>query len=177
MGLLQVSHVFGAREILYHAAVSGARCKTVGFNRWMVTKSVRVASIPNAGKLTTPEFDRNDPVIRAALAARRVGDTWDMALRGGQPRSGQFELEIARIPDYMFAPNEDRARGVLDYENWDTVDRGINVTADRIQVETSQDYELWVPLHRTFYASDEVRLSGESEIENHYALYLDDMGL
>ena len=60
-GLLQISQLFAAREVLYHAAARGARAKTVGFNRWMVTKAVRVGAIPNAGRMLVPEYEREQP--------------------------------------------------------------------------------------------------------------------
>ena len=44
-----------------------------------------------------------------------------------------------------------------------------------IETTVRQDYPLWVPMHRTFYAADEVTLAGESGIENHYPLYVDDL--
>ena len=48
MGIFQVSQLAVAREVLHHAAARGARARSVGFNAFMVQKSVRVAAIPNA---------------------------------------------------------------------------------------------------------------------------------
>ena len=56
MGLFQISRLSAAREVLQHAAARAARARTVGFNAWMVPKVVRVAAIPNAGRMTEPLF-------------------------------------------------------------------------------------------------------------------------
>jgi len=174
MGLLQISQLFAAREILHHAAARGARCKTVGFNRWMVTKSVRVASIPNAGRLTTPDFENNDAVLQDMVTSLRPGELWDEVLENAEPSSQQYYLESGRIPDYMFSHNRARAGHVLDYEHWDSIDKTVRDDYDQIRVTTEQEYPLWVPLRATFYARSNATLRGEAEIENHYSLYLDD---
>ncbi len=59
-GLFQVSRIFAAREILYHAANRSTRAKAVGLNSFMTTKAARVASIPNAGRMLLPEFENID---------------------------------------------------------------------------------------------------------------------
>lgn len=174
MGLLQISQVFSAREILHHAAARGARCKTVGFNEWMVTKSVNVASIPNAGRLTTPDFENNDLALQAMVATLRPGELWDEVLEEADPSSQQYRLESGRIPDYMYSWDHASAAHVLDYEHWDSVHRDVRDNYDSIRVTTRQEYPLWVPLRAAFYARSEATLHGEAELENHYALYLDD---
>jgi hypothetical protein len=174
MGLLQISQLFAAREILHHAAARGARCKTVGFNRWMVTKSVRIASIPNAGRLTTPDFQNNDLALQSMVATLRPGELWDEVLEESEPSSQQYNLESGRIPDYMFSHNSARAGHVLDYEHWDSIHKTVDDDYDQIRVTTQQEYPLWVPLRATFYARSNATLQGEAELENHYSLYLDD---
>lgn len=177
MGLFQISQLFAAREILYHAAARGVRAKTVGFNRWMVEKAIRVASIPNAGKMTVPGFENEDLALRGMLDELKPGDLWSRVL-GVRPSSGQAGIEKTRIPEYMASHNRSRSRYVLDYENWDTIEHDSPSSAGSasiIEVKVAQDYRIWVPLHRTFYAADTVNLEGESALENHYSLYLDDM--
>jgi hypothetical protein len=179
-GLLQVSQLSAAREVLYHAAARAARAKTVGFNAWMVRKCVLVASIPNSGRLLTPDFENIDPLLRDLVATRRPGEAWDEVLANTQPSSLQYSLERARIPDFLDAENEARARYVLDYEGWDGLSTpslapGSAAATNRIvEMFVGQRYNLWVPLHRAFYAADSVNLEGTSRIENHYPLYLDD---
>ncbi len=182
MGLLQISEIFAAREILNHAAARGARCKTVGFNWFMVEKSVRVASIPNAGKMLTPAFENTDTALRTMVETMKPGELWEETLRA-TPSSLQYNLERARIPEYMGSWNRPRAGHILDYENWDTVrsDHGVisppvpGASASTVSVNTYQDYPLWVPMHRAFYRGDSIRLSGTFTMESHYELYIDDM--
>ncbi len=176
-GLFQVSQVFAAREILSHAAARGARAKTVGLNGWMVTKSVRVASIPNAGKLIEPAFQNDDPFLRGMINTLKPGELWDTVVRDAEPSSLQYQLEAARIPDYLYSDNAARAAYVLDYDRWDTIDRHITEAANQLRVTIGQEYQLWVPLHRVYYNRDTVSLSAEAWIENHYPLYLNDFSL
>jgi len=182
--VLQVSQLFAAREVLFHAAACGARAKTVGLNYWMVEKSIRVAAIPNSGHLITPDFENVDLGLRDAVANSRPGGLWDAVLSGSlRPGSAQCDLEKARIPEYLGSENEARSRFILDYECWHESPNDISYTASAdstrlfptIRVHVRQDYPLRVPCHRAFYAAESVRLRGESELENHYALYLDDM--
>lgn len=182
MGLLQISEIFAAREILNHAAARGARARTVGFNSWMVEKAIRVASIPNAGKLTSPDFDNDDIALQQMVVNLRPGELWEQALRAS-PSSLQYNLERARIPEYMASYNRPRAGHILDYENWDTIrtDHGIAAepesgsSASLINVRVFQNYPLWVPMHRAFYRGDSINLSAEFTMESHYGLYIDDM--
>lgn len=189
VGLLQVSQLVAARQVLHHAAARGARAKTVGFNDWMVEKAIRVAAIPNSGRLITPEFENVDQQLRDAVANSRPGELWDDVLGGTlRPRSQQFSLEIARIPEYLGSENSARSRYILDYDYWySTNDVGYTIaevyhTFENGQIVTSlqcrvaQTYPLWVPGHRAFYGAEDVRLGGESVIEKHYELYIDDRG-
>jgi len=182
MGIFQVAQLAVAREVLNHAAARGARAKSVGFNNFMVRKSVRVAAIPNAGKLIEPPFLNENPALRAEVATLRPGELWDSTL-AADPASAQARLEKARIPEYLGSENWPRARWLLDYEDWDTVSVG-QVSAvggsggdvGVVQFKVVQDYPLRVPFHRAFYAADEVRLQGRSDLEEHYRLYLEDRG-
>ncbi len=184
MGVFQVSMIFSAREILNHASARGARAKTVGFNHWMVTKAVRVASIPNAGRLIEPDFVNEDTFLRSEIAgAETGGQLWERLLRV-TPSSLQYNLERARIPEYLAAHNWPRANWVLNYDRWNTVQwEGDYFTAapdgtvspnPMVHIQARQDYPLVAPMHRTFYAADNVPLEGEAWLENHYPLYLDD---
>jgi len=181
-GCLQISRLLAAREILDHAAARGARAKTVGFNRWMVTKCVRVATIPNAGRLAEPEFENVSPLLREAVATMRPGALWSWVVNFW-PASEQFNLERARIPEYLASPNSSRAHTTLDYSDWESVGHStIDMfspdpeVAPLLRVSVSQEYPLTnsLSVHRAFYAADTVRLVGTNFLENHYTLYLDD---
>ena len=108
LAILQVSLLFAAKEVTTHAAIRAARAKTVGFNYWMVTKVTRVASIPNAGKLVQPEYENVNPYLRSLAANATPGEAWDYAI-AAQPSSAQYEIERARIPEYLYAANMPRA--------------------------------------------------------------------
>ena len=175
-GLFQISRLTAARETLFHAAACGARAKTVGFNRFMVSKSIRVAAIPNAGRMTAPEYDNLDPALRQMMATLRPGEMWDEVVQNSNPSSVQADLERARIPEYLSSENYARANFILNYEDWDTINFSIphNLFGDILKLSVSQNYPLRLPFHRAFYAADSVNLTGTSTIENHYPLYLDD---
>ena len=172
-GLFQVSQVFAAREILHHAAARGARAKTVGFNKHMVHKAILAGAIPNAGRMVTPDLDLSDPARASMMQRSSPGRLWSWALRS-TPSSARYVVEAARIPEFMASPNLARARYILDYEDWDTIDRSFDEQADVIHVEAAQDYPLWVPGRRAFWPSSSVNLHGESYIESHYGFYIDD---
>jgi hypothetical protein len=183
-GAFQVSSVLAAREVLQHAAARGARAKTVGFNRWMVEKCVYVAAIPTSGRLLEPPFENVNPALRQAVADETPGGLWSRLLRE-QPVSSQAVLESARIPEFLAAENHPRSRFVLDYEHWrgrgirhwvDTLTSpgGDIETEASLRVAVAQNLPLTAPMHRAFYAADEVELRAESEMESHYPLYIED---
>jgi len=181
-GLYQIARLFAAREIMYHAAARGARAKAVGFNWWMVEKSIRVAAIPNAGRLTVPEFQNRDQALESLAASSRPGALW-MQVLGIVPSSLQLRLEMSRIPEYLDSDNHVRGGYILDYQDWDTVvgdhEGGMSVDDSGyglLRVRTVQDFPLTVPLHRAFYAADTIRIVGESELIDHASLYIQDMG-
>lgn len=173
MGAFQISQLIAAREVLHHASARGARARTVGFNRWMVRKCVNIASIPNAGRMRQPQLDRNDRG-RTIPEGTSPGDAF-MMLLGRTPAAGRYHAEMARIPEYLASENNLRARQILDYEGWDTIDRSINEDGVRLNVSVSQTHTnwLWGPVHRAYYAADSLRLNASSSLENHYSLYMD----
>lgn len=174
-GLFQVSRLLAAKEVLSHAAARAARARTVGFNGWMVRKSSMVAAIPNAGRLTEPAFDNTDTYLRDMVTRMRPGPLWDALLHHGEPSSRQHALESARIPEFMASDDEWQGRHILDYEGWDSVhgpdDPGFS-TDPLVEMRVTQTYPLWDPMHRLYYAADDVHLKGQSSLENHYPLYL-----
>lgn len=171
-GVLQVARLYLARETLDYAAVAGARARTVGFNDFMVHKVVRVAAIPNAGRLLNPAVERA-PGLAALWGAATPGLLWDYALRAS-PGSPQFELERSRVPLYLAAENGGELAAILDYERWDDLRYTVvESSAAEVRADTRQDLPLTLPFHRAFYAADEVTLDGRADLENHAALYLE----
>lgn len=184
-GVMQVSRLFAAREILQYSAACGARAKTVGFNKWMVQKCIRAGAIANAGRMTMPAYE-DQTVLRGLIPQRTPGQLWSDVL-GMVPQSAQFGIERARIPDYLDSDNQPRANGILDYEDWDSIDARVQsdvgyvsggaILDSGVRVELQQDYRLIFPGHRAFFAADSLTLDGDFEMENHYPLYLNDLQL
>lgn len=149
MGLLQLSRIFTAQEILDFAAGRAARCRIVGFNEFMVYKTVRVASIANAGRLVYPQVEGGPLAQRA--------------------------IERANIPLYMGGMNGGQLPFLLDYENWSSVNYSMIEHSDppMVRMNVRQNYRIFTPVFRAFYSRDTMGMSGSSEMENHYPLYLE----
>ncbi len=149
MGMFQVSQLFMAQEILSFAAGRGARAKSVGFNEFMVFKTVRVATIANAGQMTYPGVD------------------------GGPAQ--QRALERSSIPLYLGSDRHRRLSSILDYEDWGDISYywTEQESPSMITFHTAQPFPLRFPFHQAFYDSDSVSMSGEVCLDNHYPLYLD----
>jgi hypothetical protein len=181
-GIYQVSRIYIAKELLANAANRSARAEAVGFNHFMATKAAKVAVIPSSGQLNNREFNNFDPIIDNAALNMNPGELWDFAIKS-TPISDQAEFEKARIPSYLESRDEWQAQAILDYSDWDniTVHSTVPFSSDPydttpVHMQVSQKYELRTPLHRAFSATDEINLEGESYIENHYQLYLDNTG-
>jgi hypothetical protein len=190
LGLFQFAHAFVAREVLYHAAARAGRAKTVGFNTSMVEKTMRVAAIPNAGRLLVPEVAGGASALDTALATMGPGALWDFALQS-TPRAATLDTELARIPEYLASQNSERAANILDYDNWSTVANTITTSAGIVldptaagtfTVRTRQSHELLMALQALWDGNLEalttnagsITLIGRYDIEAHYPLYLDD---
>jgi hypothetical protein len=172
-GLLQLSQISASKEILDYAASCGSRARTVGFNEFMCGKVIRVAAIPNAGRLLEPVVDRPP---NPAQFSGTPGTAWDYAL-AAQPVSPQYAVERDRIPIYLGGETAGRLPGILDYEYWDNGDGSISRAifhegGNGIGVSITQDIPLWAPLHRLIYAGETIPLRGDAIIESHYPLYL-----
>jgi len=190
VGLFQLAHAYVSREVLNHAAARAARSRTVGFNRWMVEKTARVAAIPNAGPMTQPVIPGTDQTLANALANMQPGQFWDFALRS-TPTAPTLATELARIPDYLASDNNPRAAAILDYQNWNsivtpppTIGAGVvsdPAAASLITAEVSQENPLLLALSDLAAGnlvptngSERLSLTGHYTIEEHYTLYLDD---
>lgn len=181
MTILQVVEIVAAKDVLYYAAACSARCRTVGLNKFMVLKTGRVASIPNAGKMSVPAYQNNDTYLGQLVHSKKPGRVFLDVVGQPSPSSGQYLTEQSRIPDYMGADNLPRAEYILNYAAWSSVlvDPGAGQIGGGdvpqvMHISASQSLPLWVPLHRSFYSGDTVTLQADADIENHYALYLDD---
>ncbi|NLL84179.1 MAG: hypothetical protein GX230_08085 [Lentisphaerae bacterium] len=174
---------FATRDVLDHAAARAARARTVGFNRWMVNKSMRVAAIPVAGRMLEPADlpAGNDPILNHTLATMTPGEVWDMALHSA-PVSPKIAVESARIPDYLAAIHHSEARGILDYDQWEEIvyHEGGAGTTIRVAVRKPLDMLVSVISGAAGILDgrrrvETLRLEGQAEIETHYSLYLEDL--
>jgi len=148
MGLFQLAQLFMAREILDYAAGRGARARTVGFNDFMVSKTVRIGAIANAGALTAP------------------------ARAGGGPWAQWTGQESPRIPFYLRYGQLDSP---LNYALWDTLAWSCPVSGDdllRFEVRQDMPLILFSNVFKAFFSGSAVPMQGVAEIENHYPLYL-----
>jgi hypothetical protein len=172
-GLFQVSQGQVAQAVVEHAAVVAARARAVGFNDFMVYKVTRVATIPTAGRMTSPVPGASsaDPDYWGTV---RAGAAFEQALQA-QPASPQFGIERSRIPLYLGAEHGGDLQAILDYDAWDTVSNPAlsDVGPDLVRARVRQQFPLRMPFHRAFYAADALDLSGEARMDSHYSLYLE----
>ena len=170
-GLLEVVRLQASRAVLEHAAAAGARAQTVGFNNFMVFKAVRVATIPNAGLMTSPGYTR--PGGGPQWGADSAGELWDYALQA-QPDSPQYEIERSRVPLYLGAEHMGQLQPILDYAQWDDVFHAAqDAGGPSLGMTVRQRVPLVFPFSRAFYADSVVRQQGDMDIENHYPAYLE----
>lgn len=150
--IFQLSQLYASQEVLDYAAARGARAKSVGFNHFMIRKTIEVGAIPNAGRMLTPAY-------------------------AGGP-SQEHALERARIPLYLGAENAGRLPAILAYEDWATIGQAsISLVGDgTLRATVAQAMPLKYPFHRAFYAGDSVMLGGTNTIDAHYDLYMQDLG-
>ena len=171
-GLLEIIRLQASRAVLEHAASAGARAEAVGFNSFMVRKVVRVATIPNAGAMITPGYER-PAGSGARWGTDRAGTLWDFALRA-QPGSPQLEVERSRIPLYLSADHGGQLPAILDYTDWDAIQHNAaNTLGAVVRMTVRQPVPMRFPFSRAFYAEDVVRQSGDVELDNHHPAYLE----
>ncbi len=173
MALFQLSQLFMAQEIVHYAAGRGARAKAVGFNDFMVFKTIRVGAIANAGKLTFPELAEQTPYPLTLSLGSRFQIRFPIAVANGP--AAQRALEHSRIPLYLGAYEAVYLPSILNYENWDTIFYSYleQENPPRLDFYVRHYFPLTLPLHRAFYAGDSIPFTGRTTLENHYPLYLD----
>ncbi len=184
--LFQYADLFTAKVVLSHAAARAARSRAVGFNRWMVEKSARVAAIPASGRRLAPPSAGPSAAL-SLFRQLRPGAAWDTALRNNF-RSPSAAIEVARVPDYMDSFNSPTSSHILDYELWDALSVDVSeplnidgVTPSALRVTVRQRHPLLLSLARLAEGAlsdaggDRLSLASSFEIESHHSLYLEDM--
>ena len=139
--------------VLDYAAARAARARTVGFNDFMLTKTVRIATMATAGRCLTQDDEGKD-LSTGAL--------------------------ISRMGSYLQAENDAETRGILDFPfwegsklGWDCSEPGGDVNELIMRVWQSR------PLYGDGEATEDAaidgrlyKLTGEARIEGHYPFYL-----
>lgn len=151
MGIFQLARLFMAQEILDYAAGRGARAKAVGFNDFMVSKTVRIGTIANAGRMTFPEPE----------------------MVGGGPLV-QSAIERARIPHYLQSDSWE-LDSILNYALWDTITWSCpapEATLLHFEVNQAVPLMFFSNVFKAFFSASAVPMQGVADIENHYPLYL-----
>lgn len=184
-GLLQAAVVFSGREVLHHAAARAARARAVGFNDWMAFKAMRVASIPNSGKMLEPVFT---PLQASTPFGGNPspGEAWDAAMTAVPGMSARAALERVRVPAYLASDNHARAGYVLNYAEWERgslreSEQASAFGTGTLRYRVEQDFPLTMPFSSfvfPFARTDEtgngrVAISGEAEAGQHASLYLE----
>ena len=107
-------------------------------------------------------------VATIPIAGRRL---WPDDLEGAS--------EVSRVPIYLSTRNEQIARGVLQYERWETL--GLDVRSSHGLVpEAEADVSIELPRFWSWgWKRDDspISMSGSAALESHFPLYMDDGGL
>jgi hypothetical protein len=153
-GILQVSYLIMARDVISFTAFVSARSLTVGMSEEFVGRVARTASIPTAGPIITP----SSLVDHASISDEAKGVMWDRALGDG-PESDQFWVEHYLIPYYLGADDESKLDGILNYLNWRSPDTEIALEtsppgSSEAEVTISQYVPLAFPFARAFFNDD-----------------------
>ena len=184
-GLLQAAVVFSGREVLHHAAARAARARAVGFNEWMAFKAMRVASIPNSGKMLEPVF----APLQASTpfgGSPSPGAAWDAAMTAVPGMSPRAALERIRVPAYLASDNHARAGYVLNYAEWERGslrerEQASAFGTGTLRYRVEQDFPLTMPFSSFVFpfartdadGNGRVAISGEAEAGQHASLYLE----
>jgi hypothetical protein len=149
-GLLQVSYIIAARNVLQYTAVATVRAAAIGLNDSMLLKVSHYASIPTAGPMNRP-----GNLGHMQLPGNSMGEKLDHALtRRNTPESAQGWYEIAVKADFhLAADNEYRA--ILNYDNWDAQNEAevrtrTDFNGDLVETTVGQAVPMTFPFARAF---------------------------
>jgi Flp pilus assembly protein TadG len=153
-GILQVSYLVAARDVISFSAFAAARSATVGLNEDFVSRVVRVVSIPTAGPMKGGTFVDHVNIN----PDQAVGSAWNQALQAA-PYSDQYWVEKNNIPYYLGARSEAELDYYLSYYNWVNTDTAITASMLRetdgsVYVYVEQGVPLAFPFARGFYRKE-----------------------
>ena len=146
--VLDYAELLKTRTVMDYAAARGARARAVGFNDFMVTKTLRIASMSVAGRCLTTE------------------------LTGGFPSAAFLN---SRAGSYLETESESYTKGILDFELWDSgkfswnAIESYNGRQGDVVLQVRQLHPLLSSLPG---GVDESVVRGEAKMESHYRYYL-----
>ncbi len=143
----EYANLLVAHTVVNYAAARAARARTVGFNDFMITKTVRVATASVAGKCRSQDG------------------------KGSALSTGAL---VSRMGSYLESEWEADTKGILDFDLWDSDKLGWS--ADEPGGENAElTIHVWQrrPLYDTGDDAEDLHeVRGEAGIESHYPLYL-----
>ena len=146
--VVDYAELLKTRTVLDYAAARAARARAVGFNDFMVTKTLRIATMPVAGECITAKS------------------------HGISPSAGFL---ISRSGSYLESENESETQGILDFELWNPVKLGWSAVESNngrqgdVNMTVRQRHPLLSDM-RGF--CDEATVEGKAQTESHYHYYL-----
>lgn len=189
-GLLQVSYLVSARNIINYSSLVAVRSAAVGLDESMVRTVIHYATLPTAGPVVQPD-------MRSFKKARPKGDTmgaqWDYAL--SSDNASRSELGAYEVLMHRMFHRRDFPLTVLNYENWSPEGEAEVFSdyddaahdEDYLTLTVSQNLPLTFPFARAFFPLDPLikvsrggrteeyparQLKATSYMEDHAKLYL-----
>ncbi len=152
-GILQVSYMVAARNVINYSAVATARAASVGMNDFMLHKVSRYACIPAAGPVETPQgFTGERPEGDSA------GSVFQNAVsRKNNPRSALGAYEVGVKESYHLSGPANHEL-ILDYDNWQRDDTDVHFSVevdsklDMLHVSVEQFVPLTLPFSDLFFS-------------------------
>lgn len=182
-GMVQLTLMLIADEVIQHSAVASTRARAVGLNRFMVEKVSLVTSIPNAGELLN--YDVAPESFDNWHYNNNAGSSYE-SMYEDEENAGDYESKfrvplteagtvVARIPYFLGAQNRGLMYGFLDYSDWDTVSYPIYSTSgdETVSISIRQNYPLRMPFLRAFSDSNEINIRKEALYADHAEYYLE----
>jgi hypothetical protein len=171
-GIVQYVLMLTATEVIQYSADASVRARAVGFNRFMVYKVNRVASIPNAGLMTSPS--RQSIGNAAAWETLSAGQSYFSAIRANPSSAQYYQIEQYNIPLFLGSSHWGEMYPLLDYDDWDTISSPLYTTTsgNTVGVTVTQEFPLRMPFVRAFSDSNSINIRKEARLADHSGLYL-----
>lgn len=172
-----------ATEIIQHSANTSVRARTVGLNRFMVTKVTTLASIPVSGAMIQPNYSTYTPPNSHAWNNNPMNTAGNVFTNRiwGRPNRNRFYFERLFFGPYLESETLGISRGILEYarspHSSDDTDHLVSLprnlsSGDMIGIRVEQDYPLSMPLFRAFSSEDYIEVRRDAWLADHSEFYL-----